>query len=128
MENNLHVRLSILNPGFEVSPLKFRGWLRAEAAQIDQMSRASGMPHQVTIIRLFVPTRLFFAIGEAALDKTLQQITDKFETIYRIELRVVDNPLTLDEMCLAEEEAQQDLQSIDEDDEPRTDLSDATLH
>jgi hypothetical protein len=113
MADNLHVRIALLSPGPEVTPLKFRGWLRAEAASIDEKSRASGMTHHVSVIRLFLPERVRFTIGQAKLDKILQDIVDKFETIQRVELRGVDVPLTFTELLEAQEEARGDLATID---------------
>lgn len=100
----LHLRATILNPGLDISPLKFRGWLRAEAANIDMLTRQSGQPHQVSIIWLYLPEQLRLLIGQGKLDKIIQGIVDKFETIYRIELRRTQSTLTADEMMQAQEE------------------------
>lgn len=98
MEADLHLRISILSPGLDVTPLKFRGWLRAEASDIDLKTRTSGLERQVSIIRLFIPNRLRLAVGQQRLDKILQDIVDRFETIHRIELEAVDAPLSIQEI------------------------------
>lgn len=114
MKEDIHVRISILNPGFDVTPLKFRGWLRAEAADIDRKTQQAGLKHEASIIRLFLPERLRLAIGQGKLDKILQDVVEKFATIYSIDLRSVEIPLTVEEMLHEQALAQADLQSISE--------------
>ncbi len=84
--------MSVLNPGPEVTPLKFRSWLRTEAADIDRMTRATNLAHQASIIRIFLPDRLRVAIGQAKLDRIIQDVVNQFETIIRVELQVVAGP------------------------------------
>lgn len=111
-ETNMHLRASILNPGPEITPLKFRGWLRAEAADIDQKTRATGQQYLVSIIRLYLPEKLRLAIGQDKLDRILQGVVDKFETIQNIELRTVEAPLDLARMSEAQTEMQADIQEM----------------
>lgn len=114
MEPNLHLRISILSPGPDVTPLKFRGWLRGEAADIDLKTRNTGLAHQVSIIRLFMPNRLRLSIGQKKLDKILQDIVDRFETIYRIELEQVDAPLSMEELVEIEAETRATMEALRE--------------
>ncbi len=114
MEPNLHLRISILSPGPYVTPLKFRGWLRGEAADIDLKTRNTGLAHQVSIIRLFMPNRLRLSIGQKKLDKILQDIVDRFETIYRIELEQVDAPLSMEEIVEIEAETRATMEALRE--------------
>lgn len=112
MKENLHVRISILNPGLDVTPLKFRGWLRAEAADIDRKTQQAGLEHGASIIRLFLPERLRLAIGQDKLDKILQDVVEKFATIYTIDLRSVEKPLTFEQILQEQAQAQADLGAI----------------
>lgn len=112
MKENLHIRISILNPGSDVTPLKFRGWLRTEAADIDRKTQQAGLEHEASIIRLFLPERLRLAIGQDKLDKILQDIVEKFATIYSIDLRSVEAPLTFEEILQEQAQAQADLGAI----------------
>jgi len=112
MKENLHIRISILNPGFDVTPLKFRGWLRAEAADIDRKTQQAGLKHEASIIRLFLPERLRLAIGQDKLDKILQDVVEKFATIYSIDLRSAETPLSFEEMLHEQAQAQADLETI----------------
>lgn len=111
-EPNLHVRVSLLNPEATLTPLKFRGWLREQASDIDRKSRESCMTNQVSVIRLFLTERLRLQIGQTKLDRILQDIVDKFSTIHRIELRNVDGPLSFEEMMAEQAQAQEELESL----------------
>lgn len=97
-----------------MTPLKFRGWLRGEAADIDLKTRNTGLAHQVSIIRLFMPNRLRLSIGQKKLDKILQDIVDRFETIYRIELEQVDAPLSMEELVEIEAETRATMEALRE--------------
>ena len=112
MTSNLHVRISILNPGDDVTPLKFRGWLRTEAASIDFETRSAAQEHKACVIRIFLPEKLRMAIGQRKLDKILQDVVDKFESIQRVELRSVDTPLTSEQMMQVQEEVKAELASL----------------
>lgn len=128
MKENLHVRISILNPGLDVTPLKFRGWLRGEAADIDRKTHLTGLKHEASIIRLFLPERLRLAIGQDKLDKILQDVVEKFATIYSIDLRSVETPLTFEEMLHEQALAQADLQAISEGAKSGKTVDKPTLH
>ncbi|MDP1573070.1 MAG: hypothetical protein Q8M09_08095 [Pseudomonadota bacterium] len=110
--STLHLRASILNPGPEITPLKFRAWFRGEAADIDQKTRESEHPHQVSIIWLYLPEKLHLILGQAKLDKLFQGVVDKYETIYRVELRQTKNQLTMEEMMQARGELQAYMEAL----------------
>ena len=93
-------RITILNPTEEVSALKLRGWLQSEAEQIDAMTGDDDL----VIIRLFLMERVRYGLTQKKLDTILQGITDKFPSIYRVELFLVKQPLTIVQM---QEEAAQ---------------------
>jgi len=112
MPTTLHLRASILNPGPEISPLKFRAWFQGEAADIDLKTRESGHPHQVSIIWLYLPEKLRLILGQAKLDKLFQGVVDKYETIYRVELRQTKNQLTIEEMMQARGELQAYMEAL----------------
>lgn len=107
--HNLHVRVAILSPGAEVTALKFRGWLRAEAADIDRKTREGGEGRCASIIQLHVLERVRAAMGPARLDKLLRDMVNKFDTIIRIELHTVSAPLTLPQLLQARDEAAREL-------------------
>lgn len=96
--SHVHVRASLLNPGFDITPLKFRSWIREEARDIDQKALAAAGDHHHSVIFLFLPEKTFNIIGAPKVDKILQDVTDRFHTILRIELRLVDAPMTMEEM------------------------------
>lgn len=93
-------RITILNPTEEISALKLRGWLQSEAEQIDAMTGDDDL----VIIRLFLMERVRYGLTQKKLDSILQGITDKFPSIYRVELFLVKQPLTMAQM---QEEAAQ---------------------
>lgn len=88
------IRISLLNPGADISPLRLRGWLQNEAAQIS----ARCEPGDGAIVRLFLTRKLRFGFTQQKLDTLLQTIADKTPGIVRIETLVVEAPLTPDQM------------------------------
>jgi hypothetical protein len=102
------LKMSILNTDDALSPLKFRGWLRGEAEDI----QAGAVEHDLIIIRLFMPEKLRFLLTQKKLDSILQGITDKLPNIYRIELIRVQKSLDHQEMSEAAELAKSDLNDI----------------
>lgn len=102
------LKMSILNTDDNLSPLKFRGWLRGEAEDI----QASAVEFDLIIIRLFMPEKLRLLLTQKKLDSILQGITDKLPNIYRIELIRVQKSLDHQEMSEAAELAKSDLNEI----------------
>ena len=105
------LRYSIINPGPEVTPLKFRGWFRQEAARIQEMAKG---PHDIIVIRLFITQRLIAGVTQRKIDVALQDAVDRHPNIHRVELRPVDKPLTTAEMMEAGREAEEDINEVAE--------------
>ena len=103
------MRISILNVPEDITPLKFRGWLRNEAASIQHTSRSES---DIIIIRIFITEMLRFALTQAKLDKILNSVVDRHPNIFRIELQIGKNFLTENEMKEAANEANADLQKM----------------
>ena len=101
------LRITILNPTEDISALKLRGWLQAEAEQIDAITGDDDF----VIIRLFLMERVRYGFTQKKLDAILQGVTDKFPSIYRVELFLVKQPLTMEQM---QEEAAQANADLDE--------------
>lgn len=107
------MRMSILNVDEStVTPLKFRGWLRSEAIDIQRTARDKD---DLIVIRLFMTDRLRFAITQSALDKMLKAVVDKHPNIYRVELQTGSAPLSASEVMQAAEVAKADLKFAVED-------------
>ena len=105
MENgNIKLRVSILNPPDDLSPLKLRGWLQQQAVEIQSMSGNS-----FTVVKLYLAKKLRMAFTQKKLDALLGGIVEKHANIYRIELAVVDAQLDMDQIAVAQEEAKQDM-------------------
>lgn len=105
------LRYSIINPGPEITPLKFRGWFRQEAARIQEMAKG---PHDIIVIRLFITQRLIAGVSQRKIDVALQDAVDRHPNIHRVELRPVDKPLSMDEMMEAGREAEEDINEVAE--------------
>lgn len=103
------MRMSILNVTEDVTPLKFRGWLRNEAISIQRTTRNRD---DIITIRLFITESLRFAITQAKLDKILKAVVDKHPNIYRVELQVEPRALTVMQMAEAADAANADLQKM----------------
>lgn len=99
------LKMSILNADDKLSPLKFRGWLRGEAEDIQSHAHE----FDLIIIRLFMPEKLMLLLTQRKLDDILQGITNKLKNIYRIELVAVTKSLSAQEMTEAAEEAKVNL-------------------
>lgn len=107
------IRMSILNVDEStVTPLKFRGWLRSEAIDIQRTVRDKD---DIIVIRLFMTDRLRFAITQPALDKMLKAVVDKHPNIYRVELQTGSASLSNSEVMKAADVAKDDLNSAVED-------------
>ena len=103
------MRMSILNVTEDVTPLKFRGWLRNESIEIQRTSKSED---DIITIRLFITESLRFAITQAKLDKMLKAVVDKHPNIFRIELQVGANALTAAQMTEAADVAIADLRKM----------------
>ena len=107
------MRMSILSVDEStVSPLKFRGWLRSEAIDIQRTARDKD---DIIVIRLFMTDRLRFAITQTALDKMLKAVVDKHPNIYRVELQTGSSALSATEVMEAADAAKDDLKSAVDD-------------
>lgn len=104
-------RSSVLQVPAEVTPLKFRGYLRKE---IQALQAAVQSPEEIIIVRLFVLEKVLFGLGPKKVDSILHGVVEKCPNIQRIELEGLIRPLDADEMAEAAEEAQATLQLLGE--------------
>lgn len=102
-------RSSILQVPPEVTPLKFRGYLRKE---IEAVQATAQNEEDIIVVRLFVLEKVLFGLGPKKVDSILQGVVGKCPNIQRIELEALVRPLTLDEMQEAADEAQETLQAL----------------
>jgi hypothetical protein len=106
--SDFQVRLSVLNVPGDLSALKLRGWLQAQAREIQE---ASGENAYVQI-KLFLTKKQRFALTPKKLDSLLTSIVDGYSAIHTIELKVVDEPLTAEQMTDAVAEATAEFQEM----------------
>lgn len=102
------LRMSILNVDDDVTPLKFRGWLRSELASIE----GSAATNDIIIIRLFIPNKLLFGLTQRKLDSVCGDLVEKFDHIQRIETVLVEKSLGFAEMQEEGALAKQDLAEL----------------
>ncbi|MBS1142213.1 MAG: hypothetical protein H6R13_3666 [Proteobacteria bacterium] len=102
-------RSSILQVPAEVTPLKFRGYLRKE---IEAVQATAQNEEDIIVVRLFVLEKVLFGLGPKKVDSILQGVVGKCPNIQRIELEALVRPLTQDEMHEAAAEAQETLQAL----------------
>lgn len=100
--------IAILNPGVEITPLRLRGWLQKEAAVVN--NRAN--PGDGAILRLFLTKKLRYAFTGDKLDAILRTLTERYPAILRIETRLVEMPLSAEEMETQTRLANADLQKF----------------
>lgn len=106
MSGQIHI--AILNPGVEITPLRLRGWLQKEAATIQNRAK----PGDGAILRLFLTRKLRYGLAGKKLDAILQALTEKHPAVLRIEVQLVENPLSEDEMAEQTRIANADLQKF----------------
>ncbi len=104
-------RSSILQVPAEITPLKFRGYLRKE---IDAVQATAKNEEDIIIVRVFVLEKVLFGLGPKKVDSILQGAVGKCPNIQRIELEALTRPLTAEEMQEAAAEAQEMLQALGE--------------
>lgn len=100
------VRFTLLNIPDDMSPLKFRGYMRTEAQNIQSLCQENDF----VVIRVFVPKKLRLQIPQRERDKIFASIVDKMPNIYRIEMALTDRQLSYEEM---QEEGRQAQTTID---------------
>jgi len=104
-------RSTVLQVPAEVTPLKFRGYLRQE---IQAVQASVQSPEEIIVVRLFVLEKVLFGLGARKVDSILQGVVEKCPNIQRIELEALARPLTAVEMEEAAEEAQATVQALSE--------------
>lgn len=104
-------RYSILQVPADVTPLKFRGYLRKEVEAVQATAQSE---EDIILIRLFVLEKVLFGLGAKKVDSILNGVVEKCRNIQRIELEPLARPLSIDEMQEAADEAQAHLQALTE--------------
>lgn len=104
-------RSSVLQVPAEITPLKFRGYLRKE---IQAVQASAESPEEIIVVRLFVLEKVLFGLGAKKVDSILHGVVEKCPNIQRIELEALARPLTAEEMQEAAEEAQAMVQALGE--------------
>ncbi len=104
-------RSTVLQVPAEVTPLKFRGYLRQE---IQAVQASVQSPEEIIVVRLFVLEKVLFGLGARKVDSILQGVVEKCPNIQRIELEALARPLTAEEMEEAAEEMQATVQALSE--------------
>ncbi|WP_310491353.1 hypothetical protein [Dechloromonas sp.] len=102
-------RSSILQVPADITPLKFRGYLRRE---IEAVQATAQNEEDIIVVRLFVLEKVLFGLGAKKVDSILQGVVAKCPNIQRIELEALLRPLTQDEMQEAANDAQETLQAL----------------
>ncbi len=102
-------RSATLQVPAEVTPLKFRGYLRKEIEAVQATTQGE---EDIIIVRLFVLEKVLFGLGAKKVDSILHGALGKCPNILRIELEGLVRPLTQDEMQEAADEAQATLQAL----------------
>jgi hypothetical protein len=102
-------RSSILQVPADITPLKFRGYLRRE---IEAVQATAQNEEDIIVVRLFVLEKVLFGLGARKVDSILQGVVAKCPNIQRIELEALVRPLTQEEMQEAAKDAQETLQAL----------------
>ncbi|NTV72195.1 MAG: hypothetical protein HGA71_18895 [Azonexaceae bacterium] len=102
-------RSSILQVPADITPLRFRGYLRQEIEAIQATAQSE---EDIIIVRVFVLEKVLFGLGAKKVDSIVQGMLSKCPNIQRIELEALLRPLTAEEMHEAAADAQQTLQAL----------------
>ena len=109
-ENNIQGRICLINVPDDISPLKFRSYFKAEAADIQAKFTGEGF----AVIRLFLPLRIKSAYTDRQLDKLIQGVVDKHSHVELVEFIEVTKSLGMEEMKEESRFAEMDLEDIAE--------------
>ncbi|MCK6411558.1 MAG: hypothetical protein L6Q55_03935 [Azonexus sp.] len=102
-------RYSILQVPQAVTSLKLRGHLRREFEALQAGAQGES---DIILVRLFVPEKTLFGLGQKKVDSLLDSLLGKCPNIQRIELEALSRPLSEDEMREAAGEAQAQLEKL----------------
>ena len=102
-------RSSILQVPADITPLKFRGYLRKE---IEAVQATAQSEEDIIVVRVFVLEKVLFGQGARKVDSILHGVVAKCPNIQRIELEALVRPLSAEEMQEAADEAQETLQAL----------------
>ncbi len=102
-------RSSILQVPADITPLKFRGYLRKE---IEAVQATAQSEEDIIVVRVFVLEKVLFGLGARKVDSILHGVVAKCPNIQRIELEALVRPLSAEEMQEAADEAQDTLQAL----------------
>ena len=102
-------RSATLQVPAEVTPLKFRGYLRKEIEAVQATAQGE---EDIIVVRLFVLEKVLFGLGAKKVDSILHGALGKCPNILRIELEGLLRSLTQDEMQEAAAKAQSTLQAL----------------
>jgi hypothetical protein len=105
---NVDFHVSVLTVPDFVTPEEFPNWLRREVSAIQDLSERNSL----TIVRLFLASRIKEAIPRKKLDALLQSLTDSYPAIFRMEMKVISEALDRDEIEQIESNAEQELAEI----------------
>ena len=104
-------RSSILQVPANITPLKFRGYLRKEIEAVQATAQGE---EDIIVVRVFVLEKVLFGLGARKVDSILQGVVEKCPNIQRVELEALARPLTAAEMQEAAAEAQAMVQALSE--------------
>ena len=102
-------RSSILQVPANITPLKFRGYLRKE---IEAVQATAQSEEDIIVVRVFVLEKVLFGLGARKVDSIPHGVVAKCPNIQRIELEALVRPLSAEEMQEAADEAQDTLQAL----------------
>jgi hypothetical protein len=102
-------RSTVLQVPADVTPLKFRGYLRQEIEAVQATAQGE---EDIIVVRLFVLEKVLFGLGAKKVDSILHGVVGKCPNVQRIELEALARPLSADEMQEAAAEAQATLQAL----------------
>jgi hypothetical protein len=105
---NVDFHVSVLTVPDFVTPEEFPTWLRREASAIQDLSERNSL----TIVRLFLASRIKDAIPGKKLDSLLQTVTNAYPAIFRMEVVVITEALDSDQIEMIESRGEQDLAKI----------------
>lgn len=105
---NVKFHVSVLTVPSFITAEQFPQWLQREAVAIQDLSE----DNDLTVLRLFLASRIKEVLGKKKLDVLLQAVTDKYPRIFLVEMVVITNKLNIDEIELIQSDAENELAQI----------------
>lgn len=105
---NVQFNVAVLTVPHFVAPEDFPRWLQHETHALQDLAADNSL----IIVRLFLDKRIKDALTRKTLDVLLQETTNKYPHIFRMEMVVIEDDLESDEIEWIQSDAEKELAEL----------------